>query len=111
MGRSAQLRGPEVPILSGSENSAAHAAAVRIQGNSAGEEEAQLPRQSATNHELSRVALLAGLPGEVLADLGKNMERQEIAPGAVIVREGEPGDRFYVLFAGMLSVSNSAMGQ
>jgi len=47
----------------------------------------------------------------VLADLGKNMERQEVAPGTVIVREGEPGDRFYVLFAGMLSVSNSAMGR
>ena len=27
------------------------------------------------------------------------------------MREGEPGDRFYVLFAGMLSVANSAMGR
>jgi ATP-binding cassette, subfamily B, bacterial len=26
------------------------------------------------------------------------------------VREGEPGDRFYVVFAGMLSVTNRAMG-
>jgi cAMP-dependent protein kinase regulator len=42
--------------------------------------------------------------------LGKQMERREVPPGTTIVREGEPGDRFYVLFAGMLSVSNSAMG-
>ena len=38
------------------------------------------------------------------------MERQELAPGAVVVREGEPGERFYVVFNGMLAVSNSAMG-
>jgi CRP-like cAMP-binding protein len=35
------------------------------------------------------------------------MERQELAPGTVVVREGEPGDRFYVVFAGMLAVRNS----
>ena len=70
-----------------------------------------MPRQSATQHELSRVALLAGLPGEVLAQLGKRMERQEVPPGTAIIREGDEGDRFYVLFAGMLSVSNRAMGK
>jgi ATP-binding cassette subfamily B protein len=69
-----------------------------------------MPRSSATNHELARIELLAGLPGETLADLGKRMERQEVAPGTAIVREGAEGDRFYVVFAGMLSVSNSSMG-
>ena len=59
---------------------------------------------SATQHELARVELLAGLPGETLAKLAKRMEREEVAPGTAIVREGEPGDRFYVVFAGMLSV-------
>ena len=33
-----------------------------------------------------------------------------MAPGTVVVREGEPGERFYVVFAGMLSVTSSAMG-
>jgi CRP-like cAMP-binding protein len=55
--------------------------------------------------------LLAGLPGETLMKLAKRMEREEVAPGATIVREGDPGDRFYFLFAGMLSVSWSAMGR
>ena len=70
-----------------------------------------MPRSSATNHELARIELLAGLPGETLADLGKRMERDEVAPGTAIVREGDTGNRFYVVFAGMLSVSNSAMGK
>jgi cAMP-dependent protein kinase regulator len=70
-----------------------------------------VPRASATQHELARVELLAGLPGETLVKLAKQMEREEVAPGTTIVREGEPGDRFYVLFAGMLSVSWSAMGR
>jgi CRP-like cAMP-binding protein len=68
-----------------------------------------VPRSSATSHELARIELLAGLPGETLAKLAKAMDRQEVAPGSAIVREGESGDRFYVVFAGMLSVANSAM--
>ncbi|MGZ4258623.1 MAG: cyclic nucleotide-binding domain-containing protein [Gaiellaceae bacterium] len=66
-----------------------------------------MPRSSATAHELNRVELLAGLPGQTLAVLAKRMEREEIAPGTVVVREGEPGDRFYVVFAGMLSATQS----
>jgi cAMP-dependent protein kinase regulator len=61
-------------------------------------------------HELARIELLAGLPGETIARLAKRMEREEVSPGTVIVREGEPGDRFYVLFAGMLSVTQSSVG-
>jgi ATP-binding cassette subfamily B protein len=38
------------------------------------------------------------------------MEREEVAPGTTIVREGDEGNRFYVVFAGMLSVTSSAMG-
>jgi len=69
-----------------------------------------VPRSSATAHELNRVGLLAGLPGETLARLAKGMEREEVAPGTAIVREGEPGDRFYVVFAGMLAVTQSSFG-
>ena len=66
-----------------------------------------MPRSSATSHELQRCGLLSGLPGETLAKLGKKMEREEVAPGTVLVREGDGDDRFYVVFAGMLAVSNT----
>jgi CRP-like cAMP-binding protein len=69
-----------------------------------------MPRSSATNHELARIELLAGLPGETLAELGRRMEREEIPPGTTVVREGDAGERFYVVFAGMLSVTSSVMG-
>jgi len=69
-----------------------------------------VPRSFATSHELARVELLAGLPGQTLAQLAKRMERQEIAPGTVVIREGDLGDRFYVVFAGMLSVSQRDLG-
>ena len=66
-----------------------------------------MPRSSATSHELTRCGLLSGLPGETLARLAKRMEREELPPGAVVVREGDDDDRFYVVFAGMLAVSNT----
>jgi CRP-like cAMP-binding protein len=66
-----------------------------------------VPRSSATQHELQRVTLLAGLPGQTLARLAKQMEREEVAPGTVIMREGDQTDRFYVVFAGMLAVANA----
>ena len=69
-----------------------------------------MPRLSATQFELARVELLAGLPGQVLARLAKQMERAEVPPGTVIVREGEPGDRFYLVFAGMLTVTQRDLG-
>jgi CRP-like cAMP-binding protein len=42
--------------------------------------------------------------------LAKRLEREEVAAGTALVREGEPGDRFYFVFSGMLSVANRAMG-
>ena len=37
--------------------------------------------QSASIHELARLEMLAGLPGETLADLAERMERQTLTPG------------------------------
>jgi CRP-like cAMP-binding protein len=70
-----------------------------------------MPRASATAHELQRVQLLGSLPGETLALLAKRMTREEIAPGTTVVAEGEPGERFYVLLAGMMSVTQAGFGQ
>jgi hypothetical protein len=54
--------------------------------------------QSATAHELARIAELAGLPGETLAKLGEQMERRELAPGEGV----DGGGRFGVVLSGMV---------
>jgi ATP-binding cassette, subfamily B, bacterial len=64
----------------------------------------------ATVHELSRVELLAGLPGEQLASLAGRLEREDVAAGSSVVREGEPGERFYIVLSGMLNVSQEGLG-
>jgi CRP-like cAMP-binding protein len=68
------------------------------------------PRASATAHELARVALLAELPGETLARLAKRMEREELPPGTTLFEEGDEPDRFYVLLAGVVSLSQRSLG-
>ena len=64
----------------------------------------------ATVAELARIGLLAELPGETLTKLAARMDREQIAPGAAVIREGEPGERFYVVISGMLAVSQESMG-
>jgi CRP-like cAMP-binding protein len=61
--------------------------------------------------ELARVGLFASLPGETLGKLADNMRREDVPSGTVIVREGEPGDRFFVLLAGVATVSQSSLGE
>ena len=64
----------------------------------------------ATVHELSRVGLLAELPGELLMKLASRMRREEVPAGQAVVSEGENGSRFYVVLSGMLAVSQVSMG-
>jgi len=64
----------------------------------------------ATQHELSRIGLLATLPGETLARLAQNMTREDVPAGAGVFSEGDDGDRFYVVLSGMLSVSQESRG-
>jgi CRP-like cAMP-binding protein len=61
--------------------------------------------------ELARVGLFRALSGETLAKLADRMRREEVAAGTVVVREGEPGDRFFVLLAGVAGVSQSSLGE
>ena len=60
--------------------------------------------------ELSRIGLFSSLPGERLTQLADRMQREDLPPGTVIMREGERGERFYVLLAGMLGVSQEHLG-
>jgi len=64
----------------------------------------------ATVTELSRVELLAGLPGEKLTEIARRLERREVPPGQRVVREGEPGDRFYIVLSGIFAVSQDDLG-
>ena len=61
-------------------------------------------------HEFSRIGLLAELPGEQLRKLSDRMRRDQIPAGASIVREGDEGERFFVVLSGMLSVSQENRG-
>ena len=38
------------------------------------------------------------------------MTREEVAAGEAVVSEGEDGSRFYVVFAGMLAVTQADLG-
>jgi hypothetical protein len=61
--------------------------------------------------ELARVGLFASLSGDTLKKLAERMRRDEVPSGTVLVREGEPGDRFYVLLSGVAAVSQSSLGE
>jgi ATP-binding cassette, subfamily B, bacterial len=50
------------------------------------------------------------LPGEQLVRLADRMKREEIEAGVVLMREGEEGERFYVLLSGMVGVTQSHLG-
>ena len=60
--------------------------------------------------ELSRVGLLASLPGETLTRLAERMRREELPPGRTVVAEGDGGDRFYVLLSGLAAVTQADRG-
>ena len=57
------------------------------------------------------MGLFATLPGEVLGKLADRMQRDEVASGTVLIREGQPGDRFFVLLSGVATVSQSSLGE
>jgi CRP-like cAMP-binding protein len=65
----------------------------------------------ATVHELSRIGLLSGLPGEQLTKLAGRLEREEVAAGETVVHQGEPGERFYIVLSGLFSVSQEERGE
>ena len=60
--------------------------------------------------ELSRIGLLATLPGETLTKLADRMHREEVPAGRAIVTEGEEDGRFYALLSGLAAVAQSSLG-
>ena len=64
----------------------------------------------ATVSELSRVSLLASVPGEELMKIARRLEREEVPPGRQVEREGDPGERFYLVLSGIFAVSQEDLG-
>jgi MFS family permease len=54
---------------------------------------------------LRGVSLLSLLPEPTLNRLARALERVEAAPGDVVIREGDAGDRFYVIEEGTVEVT------
>ena len=53
---------------------------------------------------LRRIPFLAPLPVPTLEWLARSAQRLEVGAGSVVIRQGEPGDRFYAIERGTLSV-------
>lgn len=64
----------------------------------------------ATVTELSRVDLFSGLPGEKLTEIAQRLQREDVPPGRQVVREGDPGERFYIVLQGLFTVSQEDLG-
>jgi MFS family permease len=54
---------------------------------------------------LEAVPLFAGLGPSVLEQLASDLEPRRLAAGEVVFRQGDPGDRFYVVAEGRFSVA------
>jgi len=52
-----------------------------------------------------------GLPPEVIARLRPLMREERVVAGTSVVREGEPGERFYLVLEGELEVTQVGRGQ
>jgi cAMP-dependent protein kinase regulator len=67
--------------------------------------------QMASVHELAQIGLLNELPGQTLTRLAERMERRLLAPGEAVLRQGDAGDRFYVVISGILNVRQESRGE
>jgi MFS family permease len=64
----------------------------------------------ATIARMSRLPLFAGVqPAQLEAALGR-VRPLEVAPGQVVVRQGDPADRFYIIESGTFTVSQADAG-
>jgi signal transduction histidine kinase len=58
-----------------------------------------------TLEALRSAPLFAGLADADLERLAATVERQQLAPGGLLIREGDPGDAMYVVVSGELEVT------
>ena len=80
-------------------------AALRWAGLARFEAGAAIPEEAFTL--LRRIPLFAPLPLGTLENVSRLLAEVEVSAGYAVVREGEPGERFYVIAEGRFEVSNS----
>jgi MFS-type transporter involved in bile tolerance (Atg22 family) len=56
---------------------------------------------------LRSIPLFAALPAPALETLGRALEPVDAEPGTVLMRQGEPGDRYYAIAEGELDVARN----
>jgi putative peptide zinc metalloprotease protein len=56
------------------------------------------------SEDLRRLPLLSGLGSAELAEVARRLRRERVAAGADVVRQGEPGTRFYIIQSGQAEV-------
>ncbi len=59
---------------------------------------------------LRTIDLLSALPGATLESLARSLSEITLQAGTVIVREGETGDRYYVVSSGEVEVAGRTLG-
>src|SRR6478609_6447654 len=60
---------------------------------------------------LSRCSVFEGATPQLLSDIAAKMKREKHAPGTTIIRQGDIGDKFYVVRKGALEVSRAKDGR
>jgi MFS family permease len=68
------------------------------------------PEGTALLSRLRDLPVFAGVPIEALDAAARRMRPLELAPGAVLMRQGEPADRCYFVLSGRLSVRRAPDG-
>lgn len=68
------------------------------------------PRRAVTRprHARSLTAAFPHLPQSLLGEMAQGLEEARFRPGDVIVREGDPADRFYMIESGQVEGTQSA---
>jgi CRP-like cAMP-binding protein len=63
---------------------------------------------SAVDDLLARVPLFAGLSEQDRRSLAEHLERSDVTRGDVLFREGEPGDRVYIVLSGKVKIGRQS---
>ena len=59
---------------------------------------------------LKKCSLFADQPAAMLAEFAERMKRESFQPGEVIIRQGEIGDKFYIIESGVVDVTDEKDG-